>query len=244
MDHPALTRVFDDVWQLEGAPLRMPGGARLPIRSTVVRLPDRSLVLYSPVKLADADAAAIDALGEVAHLVAPNRFHHLFLGAAAARWPRATVHGAPGLAAKRADLTFHRELGRDVEPAWQGALEVEAIAGVPRMSEVVIHHGPSGALICCDLVFHIGRPANFASRMAFGMMGVGGERLAQSRVWRLLRNDRAAARRSIERVLSWPIQGVVPTHGAAYVAPDAAVVLAGCMTRICGGAIALPATTS
>ena len=64
----------------------------------------------------------------------------------AKRWPRATVHGAPGLVAKRPDVKFHRELGRDVEPAWRDAIEVELVGGAPRLNEAVLFHRPSGSL--------------------------------------------------------------------------------------------------
>jgi hypothetical protein len=102
--------VATDVWQVSGPGLRMPGGAVMPVSSTVIRLPDRSLLVYSPIAFTDADAAAIEAAGEVAHVVAPSQFHHLFAVAAAARWPRATVRVAPGVADKQPALAAAREL--------------------------------------------------------------------------------------------------------------------------------------
>jgi hypothetical protein len=205
--------VAEDVWQLDGGEIRQPGGVRLPVRSTIVRLRDRSLVVYSPVAIDDALAAAIGELGEVAHLVAPNRLHHVFAAAAAVRWPRATLHGAPGLAAKRPDLRIDRALGRDAEPAWRDQLDVEPIGGAPKLDEHVMFHRASGTLACADLVFHVTRPANLRTRIVLAMVGAGGGRLAQSRVWRLFRRDKAAARASLDRVLAWPIARVAPCHG-------------------------------
>lgn len=233
-----LTPLAADLWRLAGADLRLPLGARMPIATTVIRLADRSLALYSPVAFDDAAAAAIDGLGEVGHLIAPSKLHHLYVGAAAARWPRAIVHGAPGLADKRPDLRVDRVLGASVDPAWRDTLAVELVAGAPAANEAVLFHHPSGTLICADLVFHLTRPANRRTGLVFAMMGVGGGRLAQSRAWRLMRRDRAAARASVERILAWPIARVVPCHGEPL-AVDAAT-LATRMTRICGGRIALP----
>jgi 2'-5' RNA ligase len=96
--------IAPDVWQISGAGLRQPGGVVLPSSATVFRRPDRSLLVYSPVDFDDATAAAIDAAGEVAHIVAPSRLHHLFAAAAKARWPRATMHAAPGVAEKQPAL--------------------------------------------------------------------------------------------------------------------------------------------
>jgi hypothetical protein len=46
-------------------------------------------------------------------------------------------------------------------------------------------------------------------------MGAGGRTLRQSRFWRFARRDRTAARRSIDRILAWPIERIVPCHGEA-----------------------------
>jgi glyoxylase-like metal-dependent hydrolase (beta-lactamase superfamily II) len=209
-----MKQIADGLWRVEGPELRMPGGVVMPLCSTMIRLPDRSLVIYSPIAFDAAAAASIDALGEVAHLIAPSRWHHLFVAAAVRRWPRAIVHGAPGLAAQRPELRIDKQLG-DGEPAWRDALEVEVVRGVPKLSEAVVWHRPSGTLVCADLVFHITRPANLRTRLVLAMMGVGGGRLAQSRGWRWLRRSRADARRSIDRILDWPIGRVAPCHGPA-----------------------------
>jgi len=76
-----------DLWCLD-ADLRVQAGFHLPIRMTVIRLADGGLWLHSPVAIDEATAAAIDALGPVRHIVAPNLLHHLFAGAAAERWSR------------------------------------------------------------------------------------------------------------------------------------------------------------
>src|SRR5882757_9790761 len=99
-----------DIWHVPAAPVRLPGGVRMPLASTVMRLADGSLVLYSPAAFDDGQVAQLAALGPVAHIVAPSLLHHLHVQAAAVRWPDAIVYGAPGLAAKRGDLTLHREL--------------------------------------------------------------------------------------------------------------------------------------
>ena len=231
-----MNEIAADVWQVVGPELRMPGGVKMPASATVIRLPDRSLLVYSPIAFDDAAAAAIEAAGEVAHVVAPNRYHHLFAAAAAARWPRATVHAAPGVAEKQPALQVGRELAGG-DRAWGDAIEVELIGGAPKINEAVLFHRPSGTLVCADLVFHVERPANLRTRFALAMMGTGGGRLAQSRMWGMLRKDRAAARASVDRILGWPIARIAPCHGPA-VELDAAG-LAARMTRLYGGRIEL-----
>lgn len=230
--------IAPDVWQVAGPPLRMPGGVQMPLASTVVRLSDRSLLVYSPIAFDDTQAAAIDAEGQVAHVVAPNLFHHLHVRAAMERWPRATLHGAPGLAAKCKNLTFHRELGAS-GAVIDASIDVEVVGGAPKINEALLFHRPSGTLVCADFVFNITEPANLRTRVVLAMMGVGGKRLMQSRFWKFLARDRAATRASIERVLGWPITTIAPTHGAAISMSSA--TLAPRLERSYGGRVAAAA---
>jgi hypothetical protein len=208
-----LKPIAPDVWHLPAPSMRFPGGLRMPIAATVIRLPDRSLAVYSPVALGEAAVGALTAEGEVAHIVAPSLLHHLHARAAAERFPRATVHAAPGLRAKQPDVPAGRELGGS-DPAWGGALEALVIGGAPRLNEGVLFHRPSGTLVVADLAFNVTEPETFMTRVILGMMGVGGRRLAQSRMWKVAVRDRAAARASLDTLLDWPIRRVVPTHGA------------------------------
>jgi hypothetical protein len=227
-----LVPISPDVWHLPADALRLPGGVRMPLASTVIRLPDRSLLLYSPVALDEAKATALAGLGEVAHIVAPSLLHHLWAKPAHDRFPRAMLHGAPGLAAKRADLGSLRELG-EPDPAWGNALDVAVIAGAPRINEAVLFHRASGTLLCADLMFNVTQPANMMTKLVLRMMGVGGRRLAQSRVWKFAVRDRASARTSLDRLLAWPIERVAPVHGDPVALAGAA--LAPVLTRSYGG---------
>lgn len=219
----------DDLWYVRGADLALPGGARMPLGASVARLPDRRLLIYAPIGFDDAQAAAIDAAGTIAHLVAPNLFHHLFLADALRRWPTAALHAPAGLAAKRPDLPPARPLTAP-DPAWGEAFELLAVGGAPRLDEHVLFHRPSGTLLCADLVFHLGRPVNLASRLVFGLMGVGGDRLAQSRAWRFLARDRAQVRAAFDRILACPIRQIAPCHGAPLAV--SAAELASVLTRV------------
>ncbi|HWO23794.1 MAG TPA: DUF4336 domain-containing protein [Kofleriaceae bacterium] len=224
--------IATDVWQIKSPDLRMPGGIMLPLSATVLRLADRSLLVYSPIAFDDAAAAAIDAAGEVAHIVAPNRLHHMYAAAAKARWPRAALYAAPGVTDKQPQLAVDHVLGDGAAAPWGEAVALELIGGVPKLSEAVLLHRPSGTLVCADLFFNITRHKNLRTRLALKLTGVGGGGLAQSRQWRWMRKDRAAAQASAARILEWPIARLLPCHGdpieidAAGLAPH--------MTRLCG----------
>lgn len=210
-----LERIDDDLWcanTFQPIP-----GAVLPARMFVVRLAD-GLWIHSPIRIDDALAAEIDALGPVRHLIAPNCFHHLHMGPASERWPQARVHAPPGLRAKRADLRIDADL-RDGEHPWGDAFEQVEVAGAPDLDEFVFLHRRSKTLIVCDLVFNIHESGSFMTRLILRMVGVW-QRLAQSRLWRQTTKDRGAAGRSCERVLELEFGRVLVSHGRTAEGPD------------------------
>src|SRR5713101_7076712 len=76
--------------------LRLPGGARLPLRTTIIRLSNGALVVVSPPPLIESgDVAAIDSIGIVKHVVAPNTFHYVYAGEFMVRYPNASLLVAP-----------------------------------------------------------------------------------------------------------------------------------------------------
>jgi hypothetical protein len=112
-------------------------------------------------------------------------------------------------------------------------VQVLAVAGAPKIGEVVLHHAPTRSLVCADLVFNLTEPSGLPSRLAFAITGVGGGRLAQSRVWSWLTTDRAAARASAEAILAREIGRIVPCHGAVWEG-DGTSALAAIVTRMTG----------
>lgn len=217
-----LERVTDDLWTAQDT-LRFLG-VRIPVRMTVIRLGDGGLWLHSPLQATDDLVAQVSALGPVQHLVAPSCLHHLFIGAWQSRFPDAHMHGVPGLAAKRPDLAFDATLGQvtTTAPTWGDDIDHLAIEGVPRLNESVFLHRPSRTLLVTDLVFNLARPQGLVARLAFSAMG-GSGRVAQSPEWRLFMRDRQAARQSVERLLAWDFDRLVPAHGD--VVPIGAVTL-------------------
>ena len=82
----------ENIWIADGGEIRMafPLGVKIPFstRMTVVRLSDGGLWCHSPVAPAPELFAQIDALGEVRHLVSPNKIHYAHIAAWKARYPQ------------------------------------------------------------------------------------------------------------------------------------------------------------
>jgi hypothetical protein len=206
-----LTHIAEDLYAFETM-LSLPLGLRLPTRCTVVRLSDGSVLLHSPVPIDDATAASIDALGEVRVIVAPSNIHHLFLTAAAKRYPAARVYATPALRKNVPGVPGTHLLDTSERGAPFPGLASSFLAGVPRIDETVFFHERSGSLLCTDMVFNITQPSTFGTKLFMTCVGCNG-RFAQSRVWRVLsKNDALLASRSA-RVLDWSFARVVMGHG-------------------------------
>lgn len=206
-----LRALAPDLWVVE----RPLGNALAEVgtRMTVIRLGDGSLFLHSPVRLDRAIRAALDALGPVRHVVAPNRAHHLFASDYLAGYPDASLYAAPGLPQKRRDLNFAAELGDAAPARWGGELEQHVFAGVPFLNEVVFYHRASRTLLLTDLAFNIPKAGLPGARIFGWISGAEGHFGPHRLLRRFMVRDRAAARASLARVLDWDFDRVTVTHG-------------------------------
>src|SRR5258708_39941916 len=99
----------EEIWIADG-PTTAVIGFRYPARMAVIRLSGGALFIWSPIPLSVELRAAVDALGEVRYLIAPNSLHHLFLGEWRGAYPGAKAYAPPGLRRRRADIAFDGDL--------------------------------------------------------------------------------------------------------------------------------------
>ena len=196
--------VFDASFRLAGMDL---GG-----RMTVLRLPDGGLWVHSPVAFTPERRAAVEALGKVRFLVAPNLFHHMHLPDWAAAFPDARVVAPAGLRAKQPALRIDQELDDTPDPAWAPVLEQLHVRGMPRVDEFLFFHRPSRTLLITDLAFHFQHAESWPLKLYLKANRAWG-RLAPTALERLLMKDKEAVRASIQRALKWDVERVVMCHG-------------------------------
>ncbi len=203
-----LTPHHPELWTARGE-LRLVGvdvGGRM----TVVRLGSGGLVMVSPIRSVAQER--VEQLGPVAAIVAPNRFHHLFVARAQRAFPEARTFVAPGLPDKRPDLPFEAVLGDEPPPLWRADLDQAVLRAAPMLNEVVLFHRASRTLIATDLAFNIRRQPTAWARWVCRAYGVW-RRFGPSRLVRLAIRDRAAARRTVDTLLSWHPDRIVVAHG-------------------------------
>ena len=203
--------VGEGIWAVDHE-AKMAPAAYLPLRMTILRV-GGALMLHSPVPMDDALVEEIDQLGEVAHIVGPNKFHHLHIPEAKRRYPKAAVWGAPGLAKKRSDIAFDGVLGSGSPEAWREELVHVHVQGVPMVNEVVTYHRPSRSLVVTDLVFNMKQTRGWATRVVMALVGAS-KGFAHSRSWKyIFVRDKGLAGRGVAEILSLDFDRIVPAHG-------------------------------
>jgi hypothetical protein len=205
-----LRKLDDNLWVAEQEQRYL--GVEMGSRMTVIRLKDGGLWVHSPLRLTAPVREAVDALGPVRFLAAPNCYHHLSIGQWMAAYSEARAHAAPGLPEKRKDLRFHAVLGEQSPAEWAGQIDTLPWRGAPLLGEVVFFHRSSRTLVVTDCAHNIGPEAPALTRFVFRLLG-GYGRLSTSAVDRLAIRDRAAARATVDTILKWDIQRVILSHG-------------------------------
>jgi hypothetical protein len=204
-----LEPLTDDIWVCR-APLRFLGLLAIGTRMTVVRTPG-GLVVHSPCAITPEVVRAVDALGRVQAIVAPNLYHHLSVGAARAAWPEATLVAPARLARKRKDLTIDHALEDGPLPAWGGALELFRVEG-SMLGETLLYHRPTRSLVTADLFENFVEVDDPITRLYLKAGGVYG-RPGWHPLLRVVYRDRRAAAASLEPVLALDLARIVVAHG-------------------------------
>lgn len=206
-----------ELWT-EAEPMRFYG---LPIgrRVTVVRLASGQLAVFSPLRWSAARQAEWEALGPVALMVVPNRWHDRYFDEYFSRLPHCRWAASAGVRANHVDWPLAPlEECADL----LGEFDRLTLPGLPSIEETVFRHRPTRTLIVADLLFNVGPGAPPLTRLLFALAGL--HRPGPSRLERWLIRDRAAFAAAWEQVLGWEIDRICVGHGEV-IQRDAAQVL-------------------
>ena len=200
-----------NLWSLNRPLSRM--GADVGHRMTVIRLGRGDLVVHSPVALVEGVVDDLVRLGPVRYIIAPNKFHDLFLDPCFDRYPDAEFLGAPGFREKHPDLAFTGEIEEGAQGYSDGELEVVLIRGMPLFNECAFLHVPSRTLIVADLLFNLrGDGSTYFGRWLLFFLNVY-RRTGTSRLFRVCIRDRVEFKRSFDRLLTWDFGRIIMGHG-------------------------------
>lgn len=216
-----LKPLAEGIWLIDGPAIKS-YGSPFSTRATVVRLENGDLWVHSPTRMAQDLRAELDALGPVAHLIAPNPTHYVHLRDWQEAYPRAKVWAAPGMveraARKGVELRVERRLKPDrAEAPWKGQLEQLIVAGSKTHREAVFFHMASRTLILTDLIVNIETaklPAWF--RPFVWLNGIDDTDGKTPPILRWTFRDKEAMADSVEEMIAWGPVRIVLAHGRCY----------------------------
>lgn len=221
LSHGPLERLAENLWRVEGA---LPGMS-LRRTMTVVRRPDGSLLLHSPIALDDARRQELEALGPVAAIVVPNAGHRLDAPAYKSRYPRAVVFCPRGGRGKIAEVVGVD--GSYEDYADDGCVRFETLDGVGDAEGAMLVRSNDGVtLVLNDVVMNMDKKRDVLGYLFTTVMGSApGPRV--SRLVRLLYvKDQPALRRHLERLADTPnLQRLIVAHEKVASGPAAAAAL-------------------
>lgn len=227
-------RLVRDVWVVDSAI-----GPGLPVRMTVIRLADGGLLLHSPTRHSAGLQRALETIGPVRHVVAPNSVHWVFAKAWQDAVPESVTYAAPGLRRRkqvqRARLRIDQELSAVAPRVWAGEIEQEVVPGGAGFREVAMYHRASGTLLMTDLVQNLEpRKLPWMLRpIAWALGNTTGESRAPAHLRAVMGLGPRRKAEAARRIVGWRPERVVVTHGRV-IEEDAAERLRGSLRWLTG----------
>ncbi len=217
-----LKPVAENVWIVDGPAIRfgMPWPKmKFPTRMTIVRLASGELFVHSPTHLTEDLREAIDALGTVRHIVAPNRIHYWWVPFWKQAFPEAQIWLAPRIreqAAGRIDFDAREFASVDGYP-WDKEMFTLPIAG-SFMTEVEFFHRASRTLVLTDFIENFEpRKLSFPMRVLTWLGGVQDPDGQMPRDMRLTFSaQKDALKAAVETMIGWQPERVIIAHGRWY----------------------------
>jgi len=181
-----------------------------PVRMTVIEIPERKLFLHSPVPFTEELKQKIDALGEVAFVVAPSLLHHVNVLPYAQNYKKALCLMPRNLKKKRKDLEHFFYL--EDHPAFAGSHIEQIFLAGHRSEETAFFHPSTRTLIVADLCYNPGMEQGFLGRTFFRLVGAYGKPSLPF-YHRLAVTDSKALKQSLEKILGWDFDRIILSHG-------------------------------
>jgi hypothetical protein len=209
---PPPVAIVDGLWAIERRTVVVLG-LTLPCRSTLIRLRSGGLLVHSPPPLDDVARSALDVLGPVTAIVAPNSFHHTYVPDHARAFPKAQVFSAPGLAQRIPSLPPAVTLSEIPPEEWRGEIDQSVVGPDRGLSEVTFFHRPTKTVILTDFSMNLVHPHTRRQAVYWRLAGYRGS-FGPSRLVRMtaFRDHRVAASYAAQ-VLEWDFDRIVMCHG-------------------------------
>lgn len=213
-----MTKVIDEnIWTVDGPDIVF-AGASMHTRMTVIRLADDRLWVHSPIELSDEVREFVDGLGgEVAALIAPNKFHYLFVEPWQAAFPEAHLFAEQELLQKVPTLANAEVLTDTTPELYSDDIDQVIFGGNRLFEEVVFFHKSSSSLIFTDLILNLKiDEATLPARVFYRFEGVVYPNGGVPRLYRWLTRNKSSGRAALEVIRAWQPRRLLFCHGEAF----------------------------
>jgi len=191
-------------------------GLMFTTRMVIVKLPDGSLWLSSPVSVPFDTLQRITELGVVRYLVAATPRHVWRLEAWHTLFPEAELWASrtTPFTLKKDHLSVTGILGDVPHQGWAEDIDQLAFKGNRLIEEVVFFHKQSRTVMLDDLIqIHPTVKGKVFRNALFKIEGVAAPNGGVGLDMRLSFTNRTLARRSLDRLLSWDFDKLIIAHG-------------------------------
>jgi uncharacterized protein DUF4336 len=212
-----VTQLDENIWTYDG-PVVVFAGAPMHTRMTVIRLHDGRLWVHSPIELSENVQSFIKSLnGDVAALVAPNKFHYMFIEPWRDAFPHAAVFAEENLIHKVPSLSNAETLTNSPPQVYASDIDQVIFAGNRMFQEAVFFHKDSRTLILTDLMINLKADGlKLLPRLFLRFEGVIYPNGGIPRLYRWFSNDKAKARDALKVIVGWNPQRIVFCHGEPF----------------------------
>lgn len=185
-------------------------GVNIGQRMTVVRLANGSLLVHNPCELSNELKRCIQKLGNVSCVTTVNQHLHDTLSDWWLAFPDAYFYAAPGLAAKRTDIGFDGLLN-SASSRWKGQLFQTILRGNDKNEEVVLCDPQSRTLLMGESLILLREGSSL--RRFMGKVRGCEEQPTVPLSYQLATPELKLLRWSLQEVLTWPFDHILPVHG-------------------------------
>ena len=187
-------------------------------RMTLVQLSQGGLWVHSPIALSEAVIAAVEALdAPVTAIIAPNKYHHLYVADWQRRYPQAHIFAEPKVQQKIPELAGAQTLTNTTPQLYREDVDQVLMAGNPQFQEFVFFHKLSRTLILTDLFINLKiTKATWLARQFLRFEGVVAPDGGIPRLYRWLTLDKATAKDAAQKIIDWAPERVTFCHGEDF----------------------------
>ena len=201
----------DNIWAVR-TPLPM-GIMDLTTQMVIVRLPNQSLIIISPIEIDESLKKEINDLGEVTFIISPNNFHHMFAGSAQKAFPEAMYLCSEALAKRVKNLPDNSDSHQLKNEFWQNQIQTLRISPSHFADEIAFFHPESKTLILTDLLQIAAGDISFGTKI-FAFIAGTRNKARVSRIFKLMVKNKQEMRDSLNTIATWDFETILLAHNA------------------------------